>query len=164
CKDSFAELDLAGAGWQELFYPAGSVMDRLGRAAVGVPSMLVLGLAHVLLPLAHSEVAVVAVGLLMGLGNGMGAGLVMTLGADSSPADGRAVFLGAWRLVTDTGAAAGPLLVGAVAAAGSLAAASVGAGVLGALAAGGLAVWVPRRGRGAGGRGVSGAGSGPTGP
>jgi MFS family permease len=33
-----------------LFYPAGSVMDRLGRAAVGVPSMLVLALGHVLLP------------------------------------------------------------------------------------------------------------------
>lgn len=136
---------LSGAVDMLLFYPAGSVMDRFGRAAVGIPSMLVLGLAHVLLPLTSTMPAVVAVALLMGVGNGMGAGLVMTLGADASPAVGRPEFLGAWRLVSDLGTASGPLAVGLVAAAASLAVASVAVGGLGVAAAVGLWVWTPRR-------------------
>ncbi len=135
---------LSGAVDMLLFYPAGSVMDRFGRAAVGIPSMLVLGLAHVLLPLTSTFAWVVAVGLLMGVGNGMGAGLVMTLGADVSPTVGRPTFLGAWRVMADLGNAAGPLSVGAVAAAVSLGVASVAVGGLGVLAVVGLWVWTPR--------------------
>lgn len=134
----------SGAMDMLLFYPAGSVMDRFGRAAAGIPSMVVLGLAHVLLPLTSTFGWVVAVGLLMGVGNGMGAGLVMTLGADVSPAAGRPTFLGAWRLMADLGNAAGPLAVGAVAAAASLGVASVAVGGLGVLAAFGLWAWTPR--------------------
>ncbi|MCI2237535.1 MFS transporter, partial [Kineococcus sp. TRM81007] len=137
-------VGLSGAVDTALFYPAGAVMDRFGRRVVGVPSMLVLGAAHALLPLAHTGAAVALVGALMGLGNGMGAGLVMTLGADTAPPGRRAVYLGAWRLVTDTGVAAGPVLVGAVAGAAGLAAAGGAVAVLAAAAAAGLAVWVPR--------------------
>lgn len=136
---------VSGAVDMLLFYPAGSVMDRVGRAAVGVPSMLVLALGHVLLPFSHSALAVALVGVVMGLGNGMGAGLVMTLGADAAPPGGRAVFLGAWRLVTDTGVASGPLLVSALAGAGSLVVATGGVAVLAVAAAGGLYRFVPRR-------------------
>ena len=71
---------LSGAVDMLLFYPAGSVMDRLGRKWVAVPSMFVLGLAHLLLPLTHSTVTLTAVALLMGVGNGLGAGVIMTLG------------------------------------------------------------------------------------
>ncbi|WP_432542925.1 MFS transporter [Kineococcus sp. SYSU DK002] len=136
---------LSGAVDVLLFYPAGSVMDRLGRAAVGVPSMLVLAAGHLLLPLAHTAWTVALVGVVLGLGNSMGAGLVMTLGADLAPPGGRAVFLGAWRLVTDAGAASGPLLVGALAGAAGLTAATGGVAVLAVLAAGGLFRFVPRR-------------------
>ncbi|NIZ89766.1 MFS transporter, partial [Kineococcus rubinsiae] len=136
---------VSGAVDMLLFYPAGSVMDRFGRRAVAVPSLLVLAAAHAVLPLAQSLGAVLAVGVLMGFGNGMGAGLVMTLGADASPPGGRAVFLGAWRLVTDAGVAAGPLLVGALAAAASLAAASGGVALLAVAGAAGLLRFVPRR-------------------
>ncbi len=137
-------VGLSGAVDTALFYPAGAVMDRFGRRAVGVPSMLVLGAAHALLPLAHSAGAVALVGALMGLGNGMGAGLVMTLGADAAPPGRRAQFLGAWRLVTDTGVAAGPLLVGAAAGAAGLAVAGGGVALLALGAAAALAAWVPR--------------------
>jgi len=137
---------LSGAVDMLLFYPAGSVMDRFGRAAVGIPSMLVLGMAHVVLPLTSTMPAVAAVAVLMGVGNGMGAGLVMTLGADASPAVGRPGFLGAWRLVSDVGTASGPLAVGVVAAAASLAVASIAVGGLGVAAAVGLWVWTPHRG------------------
>jgi MFS family permease len=102
---------LSGAVDMLLFYPAGSVMDRLGRKWVAVPSMFVLGLAHLLLPLTHTVVTLTLVALLMGIGNGLGAGVIMTLGADASPPVGRAQFLGAFRLFADTGNGAGPLLL-----------------------------------------------------
>ena len=126
---------LAGAVDMLLFYPAGSVMDRFGRAWIGVPSMLVMGLAHALLPLTSSFWSFTAVALVMGVGNGMGSGLVMTLGADASPSSGRPVFLGAWRLVSDTGAAAGPLTVSAVAAVATLGVASLTIALVGGAAA-----------------------------
>ena len=53
---------------------------------------------------------------LIAAGNGLGAGIVMTLGADAAPVDGRSQFLGAWRLCGDIGNTGGPLLVSAVAA------------------------------------------------
>lgn len=132
---------VAGAVDMALFYPAGLVMDRFGRAWVAVPSLLVLGVAHLLLPLTGSVVAVGAVAMLMGAGNGIGSGLVMVLGADAAPAAGRAEFLGVWRLCVDAGSAAGPLAVAAVTAISSLAPAVLTLGVVGLAGA-----WVMRRG------------------
>ena len=71
-----------------------------------------------------------AVMMLIALGNGLGSGIVMTLGADASPVVGRAQFLGGWRLCGDIGNSGGPLLVSAVAAVAPLAGASVVLGVL----------------------------------
>ena len=68
-----------------LFYPGGAIMDRFGRVYVAVPAMIVLGLGFVLLPLTGAPPGVTAVATLMGLGNGISAGVVMTLGADASP-------------------------------------------------------------------------------
>jgi MFS family permease len=136
---------VAGAVDMLLFYPAGSVMDRFGRAWVGVPSTVVLGVAHLLLPLTSTLWEVGAVAVLMGIGNGIGSGLVMTLGADVSPAAGRPVFLGAWRLVTDTGVAVGPLVVSAAAAVATLGVASLTVGGIAFVGAAALARWVPRR-------------------
>ena len=61
-------------------------MDRWGRRVVAVPSMFLLGLAHALLPLATTIAGLAVVAMLMGLGNGLSSGLIMTLGADVSPA------------------------------------------------------------------------------
>jgi MFS family permease len=127
-----------------LFYPSGRVMDLHGRAAVAVPSMAVIGIAHLLLPLSHGRGSLVAVALLMGFGNGMGSGVYMTLGADVSPRQGRAEFLGVWRLFHDGGLAGGPLLLSAVAGVGGLAAGVLTMGGVGLLAAGLLARWISR--------------------
>jgi MFS family permease len=127
-----------------LFYPAGRVMDLRGRAWVAVPSMLGLALAYLLLPLTGSALALAGVGLIMGLGNGMGSGMVMTLGADLSPPDSRPVFFGIWRLISDSGNGAGPVLLAGVTAAVSLAAGIASMGVVGLLAAGAMGYWVPR--------------------
>ena len=136
---------LSGAVDMLLFYPAGYVMDRFGRVWAAVPSMLVLSVAHLLLPLTTGVAGFAAVAVVMGIGNGMGSGIIMTLGADSSPASGRSAFLGAWRLCADAGAGVGPLLLSGVTAVAALAPAVVVMGGMGLLAAGALARWTPRR-------------------
>lgn len=136
---------LSGAIDMLLFYPAGSVMDRLGRKWVAVPSMLLLGLAHLLLPLTDGLGTLTGVALLMGFGNGLGSGVIMTLGADASPPVGRAQFLGAFRLFADAGWGAGPFLVAAVTAVAGLAPALVVMGATGLTAAAGMARWIPPR-------------------
>ncbi len=135
---------LSGAMDMLLFYPSGRVMDLRGRVWVAVPSMAVIGVAHLLLPLTTSAVPLVAVAMLLGVGNGMGAGVVMTLGADVSPVRGRAQFLGIWRLFHDSGSAAGPLLLSGTAAAVALGPAVAVLGGVALGAAGLLAVWIPR--------------------
>ncbi|MDX6235379.1 MAG: hypothetical protein QOG10_194, partial [Kribbellaceae bacterium] len=134
---------LSGAVDMLLFYPAGSVMDRFGRKWVAVPSMFVLGLAHLLLPLTHGVASLTAVALVMGIGNGLGAGLIMTLGADASPLVGRAQFLGAFRLFADTGGGAGPFLIAAVTAFSGLGPAVLVMGLAGWAAATAMNRWIP---------------------
>ena len=92
-----------------LFYPGGAIMDRFGRVYVAVPTMIVLGLGFLLLPLTTGPTSVGLVAALMGLGNGISSGIVLTLGADASPPQDRAQFLGGWRVCSDLGNAAGPL-------------------------------------------------------
>jgi len=113
-----------------MFYPAGAVMDTLGRKWVAVPCLGIMSAGMILLPLTHDFWPLTLVGILIGFGNGLGSGIVMTLGADLSPAIGRAQFLGAWRLCGDIGTAGGPLLAAAISAV-SLAGASVSMGALG---------------------------------
>lgn len=135
---------VSGAVDMLLFYPAGKVMDHFGRMWVAVPSMFILGVAHLLLPLTHSAGTLLGVALLMGAGNGLGAGLIMTIGADLSPPIGRAAFLGAWRLAPDLGTAVGPMAVSAVSAAVALGPAVLAMGGIALLAIAALHRWVPR--------------------
>jgi len=135
---------ISGAVDMLLFYPAGKVMDRRGRLWVAIPSMLILSGAILALPFMTTLAGVTVVAMVMGLGNGIGSGILMTLGADVAPPAVRAQFLGIWRLFSDAGSASGPLVVAAGTALGSLAAGIATMGVVGLLAAGGLARWVPR--------------------
>ena len=63
------------------------------RARPGLPAAAVDPRRH----------AIALVAALMGLGNGISAGVVMTLGADAAPAADRTQFLGGWRLCSDLG-------------------------------------------------------------
>ena len=94
-----------------VFYPAGKVMDRKGRRWVAVPSMLMMGVPCSCMPLDARRHPLLLAAVLIGFGNGIGSGMVMTLGADYSPAAGRAHFLGLWRLVSDIGSTGGPALL-----------------------------------------------------
>lgn len=123
------------------FYPGGWVMDRYGRTVVAVPVVLSVALAALLLPLTSGPVGVTAVMLLIATGNGLGSGIVMTLGADTAPVRGRAQYLGAWRLCGDIGNSSGPLLVSAVASVAPLATACLVIGGLGLLGTGWVGWW-----------------------
>ncbi len=135
---------LAGLVDTLTFYPSGRIMDRAGRLWIAVPSMLVLGLTQAVLPLTQGLVSLTVVAMLMGFGNGIGSGVLMTLGADVAPPKTRSQFLGVWRLCSDSGSAAGPLVVSAAAGLGSLAAGIGMMGVVGVVAAAALLRWVPR--------------------
>lgn len=135
---------ISGAVDMLLFYPAGWLMDRRGRLWTAVPSMLVLGAGLLVLPLSTDLLTIAVVAMVIGFGNGMGAGILMTIGADVAPPGARAQFLGLWRLCQDSGGAGGPLLVAAGAAMGSLAVGTAAMGVIGIVSAGALARWVPR--------------------
>lgn len=94
-----------------LSYPAGWLMDHHGRTAVAVPVVLLIGIGVLALPLATGPLGFTALALLMAVGNGLGSGIVMTLGADTAPAVGRSQYLGGFRLAGDLGGTAGPLVV-----------------------------------------------------
>ncbi len=135
---------IASAVDMALFYPAGKVMDHYGRLAIALPSMLILGGAMMVLPLTHGVVILTIVAMIMSFGNGIGSGIMMTLGADVSPNDSRIQFLSLWRVMSDTGNAAGPVVVSVVASAATLAAGIVSIGSVGLLAVAALGTWVPR--------------------
>ncbi|MEV7635510.1 MFS transporter [Pseudarthrobacter enclensis] len=135
---------LSGAIDMLVFYPAGKLMDRKGRQFVAVPSTLLMGAALVLIPLTGSFTGLLLAALLIGFGNGISSGLVMTLGADFSPDRGRGQFLALWRFMADAGSTGGPVLLSAVTAAASLGAGISATGVLGFAAAAVFAVVIPR--------------------
>lgn len=136
-------FSLSSAIDMAVFYPVGAVMDRYGRKWAAIPCLVIMGIAMCLIPLTHSTGTLMAVGLLLGAGNGFGAGIVMTLGADFAPAVRRGEFLGVWRLIADLGQAAGPVVIGIVSGVATLGVASVVSGGLGLFAAAMMWLAVP---------------------
>jgi len=129
-----------------LFFPGGLIMDRLGRWWAAVPTMLIMGVCFLVLPVTHTMATIALLSGLLGIGNGISSGVVMTLGADVSPDVGRPQFLAGWRIFGDVGAAAGPLVISVVTALASLSASAIVLGALGLLGAAQLARLLPRRG------------------
>jgi MFS family permease len=135
---------LSGAIDMLVFYPAGKLMDRKGRQWVAIPSTLLMGTALLLIPLTGSFTGLLLAALLIGFGNGISSGLVMTLGADFSPDRGRGQFLGLWRFMADAGSTGGPVLLSGVTALASLGPGISATGILGFAAAAVFAVVIPR--------------------
>jgi MFS family permease len=127
-----------------MVYPGGWVMDRYGRATTAVPVAASAALACLLLPLATTVLSVTAVMILLALGNGLGSGVVMTMGADTAPAEARAQFLGGMRLSGDIGMTSAPLLLSAFAAVLPLAGAALILGGVGVVGTGWVAYWTRR--------------------
>ncbi|HPG75809.1 MAG TPA: MFS transporter [Rhodoglobus sp.] len=141
-------IGIAGAVDFALFYFGGWIMDRYGRLASALPSMIGLGAGHLLLSFTHdlpSNVAwFIAAAMVLSVANGLGSGILMTLGSDLADKRNPAPFLGAWRFTAGVGGAAAPLLIAGITAIASLAPAAAVMGVLGMLGAGVLARYVPR--------------------
>jgi MFS family permease len=135
---------IAGGIDMAVFYPAGKVMDQKGRRWVAVPSMIIMGVALLLTPFTHGAATLLIAAMAIGFGNGIGSGMIMTLGADHSPSPGRAHFLGMWRLMSDIGSTCGPALLSFMAATLSLGAGVAVTGLIAFAAAGQLAYWIPR--------------------
>ncbi|MGN6502237.1 MAG: MFS transporter [Pseudolysinimonas sp.] len=141
-------IGVAGAVDFSLFFAGGWIMDRFGRLWTAVPSMVGLGVGHLVLAFTHEATAAgawfTAIAMFLSVANGIGAGILMTLGADLADRRNPAPFLGAWRFTNDTGGAIAPLLVSGLTALVSLSFAVGALGVLGLLGAVMLRVFIPR--------------------
>jgi MFS family permease len=127
---------LSAAADVVLFYPVGLVMDRLGRKWTAVPSLLSMSLGVLTIAWADTYGMLILGGVIAGIGNGIGAGINMTLAGDYAPEQGRAEFIGVWRLSSDAGAAVSPFIMGAIAhflALGAAGSVTAGIGLLGML-------------------------------
>jgi MFS family permease len=129
------------------FYPAGKVMDSHGRRWVAVPCAAVLGFSFILMPFTHAVVTLTLTAMIMGFGNGIGSGIVMTLSADVSPEIGRPTFLGLWRELSDAGQGIGPLILAGVTAVAGLAYGITASGLVGFAAAAAMWAFIPGRPR-----------------
>ncbi|GGE85663.1 MFS transporter [Mycetocola zhadangensis] len=141
-------IGIAGGVDFALFYASGQIMDRFGRMFSAIPSLIGLGLGMLLLAFTHDSPNAVgwfiAAAGLLAVANGIGSGILMTLGADLAPVGSPAPFLGAWRFTGDLGAAGAPLLVGGLTAVLSVSFAAGLIGVVGILGAIHLARIMPR--------------------
>jgi MFS family permease len=141
-------VGVAGALDFALFYVSGQVMDRLGRIWAAVPSTLLMGGALVALAFTH-DVSQASLwfgvfAIVIGVGNGLSSGILLTVGADVAPKEEPASFLGSWRTLTDAGGAATPLVFSGLTAAFSLSVATGAVGLIGLLGALAFLRWLPR--------------------
>lgn len=107
-----------------LVIPAGTLMDRYGRVAVAVPCAMLMGAGYLLLAvmaqaladqgLTAALIALLVPSVLIALGNGLGSGIVMTLGIDVSPVHGRTQYLAWWNTLMGAGRLVAPLMVTAI--------------------------------------------------
>ncbi len=98
-----------------MVYPAGMIMDRVGRKWAIVPCFGLQAVGMLLLPLTTSLAGLAAVNVFLGFSNGLGSGTMMTVGSDLAPPEARGEFLGVWRFIGDIGFSGGPVLVGSIA-------------------------------------------------
>jgi MFS family permease len=141
-------IGIAGAVDFALFYTGGQIMDRFGRLWTAVPSLVGLGIGHIVLSLTHdlstSTVWFIVVAMFLSVANGLGSGILMTLGADLAPKTNPAPFLGAWRFTGGVGQATSPLMIAGITAIASISLAAGAVGVLGLIGAGLMLRYVPR--------------------
>jgi MFS family permease len=120
-----------GSGADLLLFPvAGFLMDRFGRLKAIVPAFSLMAVGLFLLAAADSGTAVVIAGSVIGVGNGLSAGTMLTLGADLAPEESTGQFLAGFSALQDWGQILGPLLVGWVAAVIGLGASSAALGIV----------------------------------
>ncbi len=115
-----------GTGADLCCFPlSGLLMDRFGRLFAIVPAFSLMAGGFLLLGVGRSAVVVTLAGVVIGIGNGMGAGTMLTLGSDLAPPEATGQFLAGMATMTHVGRLAGPLVVGVTADAAGLGTAAV---------------------------------------
>jgi MFS family permease len=123
-----------GTGADLVLFPiAGWLMDRFGRLAAIVPAFSLVAVGLAIMGIWYSTTGVVVAGVIMGVGNGMSAGTMLTLGGDLAPSD-PGPFLAALGTIHDAGVVIGALVVGRFADEVGLAASSTALAVVMAMA------------------------------
>jgi MFS family permease len=106
-------LVAVGTGADLLLFPvAGYVMDRFGRLHAMVPAFSLMSVGLLLLGLADTKTTVVLATVVVGMGNGMSAGTLLTYGSDLAPRDDPGPFLAGLNVMSNVGRVIGPLIVG----------------------------------------------------
>ncbi len=131
-----AAIDLA------LLYAGGQISDRWGRKWVAVPCLTLLSLSLLLMPFALTFNSFLLLALFAGAANGLGGGIMMTLGSDLAPKENRSTFLGAWRLLGDISGTLSPLFIGWIGSTFALASAATLSGGIGLLGSAVMIFWV----------------------
>jgi MFS family permease len=149
-------LSIAAALDVAMFIPAGFMMDRFGRKVAAVPSFAVMAIGMLVVAAAVDFRSLLLGAAIIGFGNGLGSGTMMTLGADLAPPGAVGEFLGFWRLIGDSGQSGGPIIVGTTADIFGLTTTALILSGIGAAAALTLALLVreTKEGAGVGGRAV----------
>lgn len=140
-------MGVAGAVDLSLFYTSGQIMDRFGRRWAAVPVLVGISIGHLLMPFAQAEWTYVCIAILISVANGLGSGIVMTLGADLASRyapDNMPGFLSGWRMSTDSGSAIGPLAISGMTALTGLWSAAVLMGSIGLVGAFMMQRFIPR--------------------
>lgn len=101
-----------GTGADLLLFPlAGWLMDRFGRLYAIVPAFSLVAVGLALVGFWYSTAGAIVAGVVMGIGNGMSAGTMLTLGGDLAPRE-PGPFLAALGMLQDLGVVVGSLVVG----------------------------------------------------
>jgi len=141
-------VGISGAIDFALFYASGQIMDRFGRLWAAIPALVLMSGGFLALSFTHdlpqALIWFAALGAVLGLGNGISSGILMTIGADLAPQSSPAAFLGSWRTLADAGGALAPLLISGITAAASLPVACAGMGAIGIAGALAFLRWMPR--------------------
>jgi MFS family permease len=91
---------------------SGPIMDRYGRLFTIVPSFALTSVGFVILAAASGGWLLGVAAVVLGVGNGLSAGLLLTLGTDLAPAGNEGPFLGRYGAMSDAGRLLGPFIVG----------------------------------------------------
>lgn len=147
-SDTALIIGIAAALDFALFYTSGQAMDKFGRLAAAVPTMVVMSVSLMVLAFTHNTESpatwFIILAMTLAIGNGLSSGIILTLGSDLADKDNPAPFLGAWRLTTDSGAAIGPIFISTVIALATISVASFATGILGLIGVAMMIRYVPR--------------------
>jgi MFS family permease len=119
-KDNEVALAISLSGFLDVIssYPSGYIMDRKGRHVNALISFSIVAVGFVLLALSYDQISFFFASMIIGLGNGFGSGLLITIGGDISNKMGKekgVSFLAFWQFIGDSGSAAFPSLIGSLA-------------------------------------------------